>query len=456
LPLKQFENHKAGWKVYAGITRSVKLEILPKNYIFYAKVESSNEKIKCQVISQGDIKNLHCKLVDDGKILAQANFSSQQIDDYSKFEVSFNNLNLESWSQTNPKLYTIEFDSKQEKKTVKFGVKSFVAKNSQLTFNNEKFILKGVCIHEEDIKKGSCLNLKDISNLYSYPVDLGCNFVRLVHYPHSENVFNFLDKNGLLSWCEVPNYQAGLGLIQKVFGKSIEISGKKKGIKETLETFATTNQFLDEEYIQNTMLSIAKMVISKFNRASISVWGVGNECYSFTPASGKILKLLKKTVEDFDKTRLVGYAAFTIPFITPIFEKSFKIFDIVTANEYYGWYYGNFDDAKKYWKSLSKFKKPMFITETGSDSRVDSDDIDLINKNKNSQKYQIDMLNAHFNLINDVKGFCGTCVWMIKDCFCEEYGEKDIVPFCNPKGLISKDYKKKNAYIFVKQWNEKH
>ncbi len=36
--------------------------------------------------------------------------------------------------------------------------------------------------------------------------DLGCNFVRLAHYPHNENEIRLADRMGLLVWSEIPVY----------------------------------------------------------------------------------------------------------------------------------------------------------------------------------------------------------------------------------------------------------
>ena len=38
--------------------------------------------------------------------------------------------------------------------------------------------------------------------------ELGCNFVRLAHYPHSEKMTRLADRLGLLVWSEVPVYWA--------------------------------------------------------------------------------------------------------------------------------------------------------------------------------------------------------------------------------------------------------
>jgi beta-glucuronidase len=37
-------------------------------------------------------------------------------------------------------------------------------------------------------------------------MELGCNFVRLAHYPHNEHMVRVADELGLLVWAEIPVY----------------------------------------------------------------------------------------------------------------------------------------------------------------------------------------------------------------------------------------------------------
>jgi len=38
--------------------------------------------------------------------------------------------------------------------------------------------------------------------------ELGCNYVRLVHYPHDERMTRAADRMGILVWSEIPVYWA--------------------------------------------------------------------------------------------------------------------------------------------------------------------------------------------------------------------------------------------------------
>src|SRR5437879_8317114 len=47
----------------------------------------------------------------------------------------------------------------------------------------------------------------DARTLLGWTKELGCNFVRLAHYPHDESMTRMADRLGIMVWSEVPVYQ---------------------------------------------------------------------------------------------------------------------------------------------------------------------------------------------------------------------------------------------------------
>ena len=45
-----------------------------------------------------------------------------------------------------------------------------------------------------------------LEQLLTSAMELGCNFVRLAHYPHNEYMTRLADKMGILVWSEIPVY----------------------------------------------------------------------------------------------------------------------------------------------------------------------------------------------------------------------------------------------------------
>lgn len=450
LPPRQFEGHRPGWHLYAGVTKGVLLEALPADYCVNLRVSAVNHTLSGSAVFAGRPQRCEIRLSDGGRTIAEQELVLFGHDDYSTAKFTFDRLSgIEPWSPESPKLYTLEAQTEAENVCISVGFREWSVENAALKLNGKPFCVRGVCLHEEDVALGASLDKRAVARNLDLARELGCNFVRLAHYPHSDEALDYCDEKGLCCWSEIPNYQAGLGLVQLLFGKSERLK-KRITLCAVRQGILGTRQLVDERYLTDAGVQVAKMVIRNQNRPSVTFWGVGNECYSFTPASRDALHFLRDTVRLFDPARFVGYASFTAPTITRRFEKSFQVFDFVCANEYYGWYYGKAEDCGAFWNALQKkYRKPMLCTETGSDARQGAQGVDLIGRKANSEDYQASLLSRHIRLKDDVPMYCGTCVWALKDFYCEEYGEGDIVPYFNAKGLVSSDYRKKKAFAAV-------
>ena len=64
-------------------------------------------------------------------------------------------------------------------------------------------------IHAEaPYRTGRAYSDKDAETLLGWAKELGCNFVRLAHYPHAETMLRAADREGILVWSENPVYWA--------------------------------------------------------------------------------------------------------------------------------------------------------------------------------------------------------------------------------------------------------
>jgi len=413
LPPHQFEEHKPGWKLYAGIFRDVYIESLPEVYCFKADVRTQNDEVICDLLfadANGRVSHLrHCALVKNPK----------------------------RWSAESPNLYTMKIETPFGVQSVRFGFRDVSICGRDILIDKQALKIKGICRHEEHYDYGLAVPANIISQELCMIKDLGGNLVRLAHYPHCEYTYDTADSAGLWVYTETPNYQAGLGLVQGLFGKSAELRKNKLGARGLLQLLRNTKQLSDPAYLDMVKRSLTKLIERERNHPSVLFWGVGNECFSITKKAKKALRELKELVTDLDSTRPAVYAAFTAPGITPRFEKSFDVFDVICVNEYYGWYYGSADEAEAYWSKVAKRfpDKPLLLTETGSDAYL---------SDAESLERQCDILRSHCKL-TEGKLLTGVCVWLLKDFACPEYGYDLPVPGHNAKGLYTREYLEKPA-----------
>src|SRR5690606_2260252 len=114
-------------------------------------------------------------------------------------------LNL--WSPENPKLYQVEIASATDKVTDKIGFRTIETKGQDILLNGKSVFLRGICIHEENpLIPGRFRSAGDMKMMLNWAKELNCNYVRLAHYPHSEEMIKLADEMGLLVWAEVPVY----------------------------------------------------------------------------------------------------------------------------------------------------------------------------------------------------------------------------------------------------------
>jgi beta-glucuronidase len=107
--------------------------------------------------------------------------------------------------------------------------------------NGEDVFLRGVCIHEDDWVHGRVVTDADLRQRFAYAKELGCNFLRLAHYPHHEHVAGLADELGFMLWAEIAVYWA------------IDFANPK--------TLADADNQLRE------------LILRDRNRASVVVWG---------------------------------------------------------------------------------------------------------------------------------------------------------------------------------------
>jgi len=64
--------------------------------------------------------------------------------------------------------------------------------------NGSPYLLRGVCMHDDIEDKANALTNADYNQTFSIIQELGCNFLRLAHYPHPKEVYDRCDQLGII------------------------------------------------------------------------------------------------------------------------------------------------------------------------------------------------------------------------------------------------------------------
>ena len=186
------------WWNYGGITRDVLLVDVPETYIenFKVQLEKADAKAKQRDI----VVTAQLNKPVEGRALMvsipELKISEPLTTDAQGKAVALIKVpakKLSLWSPDNPKRYRVELSLNAigvlpgDMLADSIGFRTIEARGKQILLNGQPIFLKGISIHEEKAHGGGRANsTADAHELLSWASELGCNFVRLAHYPHNE------------------------------------------------------------------------------------------------------------------------------------------------------------------------------------------------------------------------------------------------------------------------------
>ncbi|MBN1408465.1 MAG: hypothetical protein JW956_11780, partial [Calditrichaceae bacterium] len=294
------------WWNYGGITRDVVLIETPETFvrdyqIQLSKVKGNHASGYIQLDGNETKQYLEINIPE----LNQSEKISTAENGYIEFDFP---TDAELWSPDNPKLYEVQIKSSFEILRDKIGFRILKTDGNKLILNGDPVFLRGISIHEQaPNREGRAFSMEDAKMLLEWAKELGCNFVRLAHYPHNENMTRLADEMGLLVWSEIPVYWTILWDNQATY--------------------------------RNAETQLKEMITRDKNRASVAIWSVANE----TPRGKSRFKFLTGLIDfarTMDSSRLIS-AATELDYHNNTFminDSLSKFLDVIGVNEYAGWY----------------------------------------------------------------------------------------------------------------------
>ena len=410
------------WWNYGGITRDVLLiDVAPLYIENYSLKLNKALKGKNRVIDFS--LNLNSKeanrevmlsipeLKINQKFTTDANGSIQ-----TQFSIS--NSQLKLWSPENPKLYRVNLTLNGETLTDDIGFRTIETRDKEILLNGKPIFLKGISIHEEKPNGGGRANsTEDAHTLLSWAKELGCNFVRLAHYPHNEYAIREAERMGILVWSEIPVYW----------------------------TIAWTNT----NTFENAQAQLRDMIARDQNRVNIIIWSIANET-PHSPQRDSFLSRLSQYARTQDNTRLISMAMEVTGasnYVNRLNDNMNQYVDVVSFNQYIGWYRDVNDAPKMKWEI--PYNKPVIISEFGGGAKAGYHG----EKNQRwTEEFQENLYRENIAMIDKIEGLAGTTPWILKDFRSPRRVLPDIQQYYNRKGLVSDDGAKKKAFYVLQEW----
>jgi beta-glucuronidase len=324
---------------------------------------------------------------------------------------------LERWSPGTPKLYKVHVRAGQDSVDELMGFRTVETHGTEILLNGKPIFLHGVSIHAEaPYRTGRAFTDKDAETLLGWAKELGCNFVRLAHYPHDETMLRAEDRMGLLVWSENPVYWA------------LQFDNPK--------VLAEAEQQLDEE------------IGTSRNHAAIILWSMANETPA-TEARTQFIETLASRARALDSSRLITAALLVrAEGHTKIVDDALgNALDVIGTNEYIGWYEQHPETADvTEWRIA--YQKPLIMSEFGGDAKAGLHGGD---NDRWTEEYQANIYRHQLGMLNRIPQLRGMSPWVLMDFRSPNRPLVGIQDEFNRKGLISDQGEKKAAFFILQK-----
>jgi beta-glucuronidase len=413
------------WFNYGGLTRDVSLVTVPESFIDDYDVHLAHgprfEPGNTELTGYIHVLNAPAGMAVTIDIPEAGAKTIVRTDAEGNAPFSVKAASLSLWSPDSPKLYKVSLSAGEDRLTDEIGFRDIRVDGTRILLNGKAIFLQGANMHAEaPIRGGRVYSDEDVNIIFSYLKELHANFVRLAHYPHDERMERAADRDGILIWSEIPNWQ--------------HISFDKP-----------------EVYAKDVVM-LKEMIRRDRNKASVILWSVSNETPN-NPARTKFLTDLANEARKLDPTRLI-----TSAIIGPRPNGSEMVnndplcdaLDVIGQNEYIGWYELTPEDADNIHWTFPQ--KPVLMSEFGAEAKFGNHG--PVNQ-RWTEEQQVYVLQHQFVMLGKIPQLRGTIPWILMDFRSPTRNIPKLQDGYNRKGLISEDGKKKQAFeLFQKVYAE--
>jgi len=412
------------WWNYGGITRDVFLVSTPKVFIddyFIQLDKTKGNKINAQVKLSEKLANSSVTIEIPELGLKQ----TLETNALGEVKTSFTSTEIKRWSPTAPKLYHVKISTQTDEIEEEIGFRNIWVKGEDILLNGQPIFLKSISFHEEiPQREGRAFSQSDALMLLSEAKALGCNMIRLAHYPQNEYIVRMAEKMGFMLWEEIPIWQ-GIDFENE--------STKKKAVKMMRE-----------------------MIERDKNRCALTFWGVANETQPSEQRNAFIRHLIA-TCRAMDTTRLITAAFDLVRFnkekeIFVMDDPFIKELDVVAVNKYLGWYHNwPVSPDKAVWDVAKG--QPLIISEFGGEAlygKTGEKDV----ASSWSEDYQATLYKDNLQMFKHIPNLRGISPWVLFDFRSPFRFHPTNQGGWNRKGLVSDQGYRKKAWYLIKEYYE--
>ena len=307
--------------------------------------------------------------------------------------------------------------------TVRFGFRTVAADAGRgFLLNGVPYPLRGVSRHQDRENRGWAIGPAEHREDIAIIREMGANSVRLPHYQQDDYVLDLCDEQGLAVWAETPM-------------NSEYLPGER------------ADRLIEQQLIE--------MICQQYNHPSICFWSLANEISigGVSDALYDELRRLNSIAAELDPSRLTVLANMgSVAPRSPLW----AITDMVSVNQYLGWYDGSREDYGPFLDRLHALLpgRPLALSEYGAEA-VLSWHSDQPRCMDYTEEYQALVHESAWAAIAQRPWLAGSWVWNMFD-FAASHRDEGGVKGRNNKGLVTYDRRvRKDAFWFYKAcWSD--
>lgn len=413
------------WWNYGGITRDVSLVSVPEAFVedyFIRLDKDSADRISADVRLSGAPAGTSV-LVEIPELKVRETASA---DERGAAALSFRVKNLKRWSPEDPKLYRVIVSAGRDRVEEMIGFRNVRVEGEDIYLNGAPVFLKSVSFHEEIPQRmGRAFSESDAVMLLSEARALGCNMIRLAHYPQNEYIVRLAEKMGFMLWEEIPVWQ---------------------GI-----------DFANDATRQKAGRMIREMVGRDRNRCALTFWGVANETQP-SESRNEFLRYLISCCRELDDTRLIVAAFDLVRFdrdrqLFVMDDPFIEALDVVAVNKYMGWYHPwPVTPDRAVWDVARG--KPLIISEFGGEALYGQHGA-ADTASSWSEEYQEALYRDNLRMFENIPNLRGVSPWILFDFRSPFRFHPTNQEGWNRKGLVSDRGYRKKAWYLMKAYYDK-
>jgi len=410
------------WWNYGGITRDVMLISTPGAFIqdYFIQLDKyKSDKINISVKLSNATANTFISVEIPELKIKQGLMTDK--DGIAKTTVT--NKKIQRWSPQSPKLYNVIISSGEEKIEEQIGFRNIYVKGTEIFLNDKPIFLKSISFHEEiPQRKGRAFSEADAAMLLSEAKELGCNMIRLAHYPQNEYIVRMAEKMGFLLWEEIPVWQ--------------EINFQRPDTKKKAGNMMT------------------EMVSRDKNRCAIILWGIANETQP-SESRNEFLRYLINCCKGIDNTRFVTAACDLVRFnldkkVFELNDPFIKELDVVAVNKYLGWYQPwPISPENAIWNVAPE--QPLIISEFGGEALYGQRGDEEVASSW-SEDYQAKLYRDNIKMFANIPNLRGVSPWVLFDFRSPFRFHPTNQDGWNRKGLVSDQGMRKKAWYIMQDY----